>query len=44
MPPRRSGRQGGFRIYLVFRHEDHGTAPQFALRLLQVMGAQPAPV
>jgi hypothetical protein len=42
MPSRRSGRQGGFKIYVLCRHEDDGTAPQFALRLLQVMGAQTA--
>jgi hypothetical protein len=43
MPSRRDGRQGSFRIYLFFKHEDDGTAPQFALRLMQVMGAQTAP-
>jgi hypothetical protein len=29
---------------VLFKHEDDGTAPQFALRLMQVMGAQPVPV
>jgi hypothetical protein len=29
--------------HVFFKHEDDGTAPQFALRLMQVMGAQPAP-
>jgi hypothetical protein len=28
---------------VFFKHEDDGTAPKFALRLMQVMGAQPAP-
>ena len=38
MPSRRDGRQGSFRIYLFFRHEDDGTAPQFALRLMGLGG------
>jgi hypothetical protein len=29
---------------IIFKHEDDGTAPKFALRLIQVMGAQTAPV
>jgi hypothetical protein len=42
MPTWRSGRirsQGWFEAYVLFRHEDDGTAPQLALRLMQVMGA-----
>ena len=35
--------QGWSEAYVFFKHEDDGTAPQFALRLMQVMGAQPAP-
>ena len=30
-------------VHVIFKHEDYGTAPKFALRLMQVMGAQPAP-
>jgi uncharacterized protein YecE (DUF72 family) len=29
--------------YVFFKHEDDGTAPTFALRLMQVIGAQAAP-
>jgi hypothetical protein len=28
---------------VFFKREDDGTAPQFALRLMRVMDAQPAP-
>ena len=35
--------QGWSEAYVFFKHEDDGTAPQFALRLLQVMGAPAAP-
>ena len=35
--------QGWSEAYVFFKHEDDGTAPQFALRLMQVMGAQAAP-
>jgi hypothetical protein len=29
--------------YVFFKYEDDGTAPQFALRLMPVMGAPAAP-
>ena len=32
--------QGWSEAYVFFKHEDDGTAPRFALRLMQVMGAQ----
>ena len=35
--------QGWSEAYVFFKHEDEGTAPKLALRLMQVMGAQPAP-
>ena len=35
--------QGWSEAYVFFKHEDDGTAPKFALRLMQVMGAQTAP-
>ena len=36
--------QGWSEAYVFFKHEDDGTAPKLALRLMQVMGAQTAPV
>lgn len=36
MPSRRGGRHSGFRIYVFFRHEDDGTAPKFAQRLMEL--------
>ena len=35
--------QGWSEAYVFFKHEDDGTAPTFALRLMQVTGAQAAP-
>jgi uncharacterized protein YecE (DUF72 family) len=35
--------QGWSEAYVFFKHEDDGTAPKFALRLMQVMGEQAAP-
>ena len=35
--------QGWSEAYVFFKHEDDGTAPQFARRLMQVMGAPAAP-
>jgi uncharacterized protein YecE (DUF72 family) len=40
----RIGSQGWSEAYVFFKHEDDGTAPRFALRLLQVAGAPAAPV
>jgi hypothetical protein len=40
MPSRRNRRQGGFRIYVFIKHEDDGTAPIFARRLMEVMGTK----
>jgi uncharacterized protein YecE (DUF72 family) len=34
--------QGWSEAYVFFKHEDDGTAPKFAQRLLEVAGAQPA--
>jgi uncharacterized protein YecE (DUF72 family) len=36
-------RQNWSEAYVFFKHEDDGTAPKFALRLVQVMGAPAAP-
>jgi uncharacterized protein YecE (DUF72 family) len=35
--------QGWSEAYVFFKHEDDGTAPKFALRLMQVVGAQAGP-
>ena len=35
--------QGWSEAYVFFKHEDDGTAPMFALRLMRVMGAPAAP-
>ena len=35
--------QGWSEAYVFFKHEDDGTAPTFALRLMEVMGAQAMP-
>jgi uncharacterized protein YecE (DUF72 family) len=35
--------QGWSEAYVFFKHEDDGTAPKFALRLMEVMGAQTTP-
>jgi hypothetical protein len=34
--------QGWSEAYVFFKHEDDGTAPVFALRLMQVMAAEAA--
>jgi uncharacterized protein YecE (DUF72 family) len=39
----RIGSQGWSEVYVFFKHEDDGTAPKFALRLIQVMGEQATP-
>jgi hypothetical protein len=35
--------QGWSEAYVFFKHEDDGTAPAFARRLLEAAGAQSAP-
>ena len=35
--------QGWSEAYVFFKHEDDGTAPKLALRLMQVIASQPAP-
>ena len=39
----RIGSQGWSEAYVFFKHEDDGTAPTFALRLMRVMGAPAEP-
>jgi hypothetical protein len=35
--------RGSWIVDVFFKHEDDGTAPKFALRLMQVVGAQAVP-
>jgi uncharacterized protein YecE (DUF72 family) len=39
----RMGSQGWWEAYVFFKHEEDGMAPQFALRLMEVMGALAPP-
>ena len=39
----RMGGQGWSEAYVFFKHEDDGTAPKFALRLMEIIGASAAP-